>query len=178
MPNVAVYRPGDAVEAAEAWKCALERTDGPTVLVLSRQKVPHARQDDGATNLSAKGAYVIREAEGEAQVTLIGTGTELSLAIEAQAKLKDKGVRARVVSAPSLETFLKQDAGYRASVVDPKLPVVAVEAALRWGWDGLIGLEGGFVGMEGFGASAPAEALYEHFGVTADAVVEQALKRV
>jgi transketolase len=178
MPNVAVYRPGDAVEAAEAWKCALERTDGPTVLVLSRQKVPHARQDDGATNLSAKGAYVIREAEGEAQVTLIGTGTELSLAIEAQAKLKDKGVHARVVSAPSLETFLKQDAGYRASVVDPKLPVVAVEAALRWGWDGLIGLEGGFVGMEGFGASAPADALYQHFGVTADAVVEQALKRV
>ncbi|WP_306017329.1 transketolase [Oceanicaulis sp. MMSF_3324] len=178
MPNVAVYRPGDAVEAAEAWKAALERTDGPTVLVLSRQKAPHARQDDGSENLSAKGAYVIREAEGEAQVTLIGTGTELSLAIEAQDKLKAKGVQARVVSAPSLETFLKQDPAYRKSVVNPDLPVVAVEAAIRWGWDGLIGLEGGFVGMDGFGASAPAEALYAHFGITADAVVEQALARV
>ena len=93
-------------------------------------------------------------------------------------KLKAKGVNARVVSAPSLETFLKQDPAYRKSVVNPDLPVVAVEAAIRWGWDGLIGLEGGFVGMDGFGASAPAEALYEHFGITADAVVEQALARV
>ena len=121
---------------------------------------------------------MIREAEGEAQITLIGTGTELGLALEAQDKLKARGVNARVVSAPSLETFLKQDAAYRKSVVNPDLPVVAVEAAIRWGWDGLIGLQGGFVGMEGFGASAPAEALYEHFGITADAVVEQALARV
>jgi transketolase len=122
---------------------------------------------------------VIREAEGEAQVTLIGTGTELSLAIEAQAKLKDKGVHARVVSAPSLETFL---ASRMQAIAPPWLirncPSWRLKRRLRWGWDGLIGLEGGFVGMEGFGASAPAEALYEHFGVTADAVVEQALKRV
>ena len=111
-------------------------------------------------------------------MTLIGTGTELSLAIEAQAELKAKGVSARVVSAPSVETFFKQDADYRHSVVDPNLPVVAVEAALRWGWDSLIGIEGGFVGMDGFGASAPAGELYKHFGITTDAVVEEALKRV
>ena len=177
IPNVEVFRPADAVEAAEAWKCALERTDGPTILVLSRQKVPHVRGDDGAENLSAKGAYVISEAEN-AQVTLIGTGTELSLALEAQDLLKAKGVAARVVSAPSLEVFLQQDAAYRDLVVDPKLPVVAVEAALRWGWDALIGIEGGFVGMDSFGASAPAEALYAHFGITAEAVAEEALKRV
>jgi transketolase len=120
---------------------------------------------------------VISEAEN-AQVTLIGTGTELSLALQAQELLKAKGVAARVVSAPSLEIFLQQDAAYRDLVVDPNLPAVAVEAALRWGWDALIGIKGGFVGMDSFGASAPAEALYAHFGITAEAVAEEALKRV
>jgi len=178
MPNVTVFRPADAVETAEAWKCALERTDGPTVLVLSRQKTSHVRQDDGRVNLSARGAYVIREAEDDAQITLIGTGSELKLAVAAQEQLKVKGIAARVVSAPSLETFLKQGVDYRDAVVDPKCPVVAVEAALRWGWDGLIGSEGGFVGMESFGVSAPASDLYTHFGITAEAVVTEALKRV
>ncbi len=177
IPNLAVYRPADAVEAAEAWIAALERTDGPTALILSRQKVPHVRSDDGSVNASKRGAYIISEVAAP-KVTLIGTGTELELALEAQKTLMDQGVAARVVSCPSLETFMAQDAGYIDSVVDPNLPVVAVEAALRWGWDGLIGRDAGFVGMTGFGASAPAEDLYKHFGITADAVVEEALKRV
>ncbi len=177
IPNLAVFRPADAVEAAEAWLAALERTDGPTALILSRQKVPHLRADDGAINATKRGAYVISDIDNP-QVTLIGTGTELELAIEAQKTLHDKGVNARVVSCPSLETFLAQDPDYIDAVVDPTLPVVAVEAALRWGWDGLIGRKGGFVGMASFGASAPAGELYKQFGITADAVVEEALKRV
>ena len=178
IPNLAVIRPADAVETAEAWLTALERTDGPTALILSRQKVPALRTVQAPANMSKRGAYVLLEAEGEAQITLIGTGTELQLAIETQAQLKAKGVAARVVSCPSLESFLAQDAAYIDSVVDPKLPIVAVEAAVRWGWDALVGRKGGFVGMESFGASAPASDLYEHFGITAEAVVEEALKRV
>lgn len=178
IPNLAVFRPADAVEAAEAWRVALTRTDGPTALILSRQKTAHLRIDDGSANLSARGAYVLREADGPAQVTLIGTGTETALALEAQCLLKERGVNARVVSAPSVESFLAQDAGYRNSVVDPALPAVAVEAGLRWGWDALIGREGGFVGMTGFGASAPAEALYDHFGITAEAVADAAFQRL
>ena len=178
IPNLAVFRPADAVEAAEAWRMALERRDGPTCLILSRQKTPHLRTGDGSKNLSARGAYVLSEADGTAQVTLIGTGTETALALEAQCLLKERGVDARVVSAPSVETFLAQDKGYRDSVVDPALPAVAVEAGIRWGWDALIGRAGGFVGMTGFGASAPAEALYDHFAITAQAVAAEALKRV
>jgi len=177
IPNLAVFRPADAVEAAEAWMAALERTDGPSALILSRQKVPHLRTDDGSVNATKYGAYVLREAD-DAKVTLIGTGTETCLAVEAAEKLAEKGVPARVVSAPSLETFLQQDPAYVERVVPRDIPAVAVEAALRWGWDALIGREGGFVGMAGFGASAPAEQLYAQFGITADRVVEEALKRV
>ncbi len=177
IPNLAVFRPADGVEAAEAWIAALERTDGPTALILSRQKVPHVRSDDGAINASKRGAYILSEVDAP-KITLIGTGTELELALDAQKTLMDQGVAARVVSCPSLETFMAQDASYIDSVVDPTLPVVAVEAAVRWGWDGLIGRDAGFVGMTGFGASAPAPELYKHFGITADAVVAEALKRV
>ena len=179
IPGVETWRPCDALETAEAWACALERTDGPAILALSRQGVPHLREDDGSQNLSARGAYVLREAEGGApQVVLIATGTEVELAVQARETLAAKGVKARVVSAPSLERFFKQDAGYRASIVPDGVPCVAVEAAIRWGWDALIGRDGGFVGMTGFGASGPAEQLYEHFGITADRIVAEALKRV
>ncbi|MEQ8404563.1 MAG: transketolase [Oceanicaulis sp.] len=177
IPNLAVFRPADAVEAAEAWIAALERTDGPSALILSRQKVPHLRTDDGVVNATKRGAYVLREA-ADAKVTLIGTGTETCLAVEAAETLSQKGVTARVVSAPSLEQFLAQDPAYIEQVVPKAIPAIAVEAAARWGWDALIGREGGFVGMTGFGASAPAEQLYAHFGITAERVVEEALKRV
>ncbi|MCR9129298.1 MAG: transketolase [Alphaproteobacteria bacterium] len=178
MPNLAVFRPGDAVETAESWAAILKRTDGPSALILSRQKIPHLRLDDGSANLTARGAYVLSEPEGAAQVTLIGTGTELHLAVEAAEILKAEGVHARVVSAPCLDVFAEADPAYQAQVIDPALPAVAVEAAVRDGWDRWIGREGGFVGMSGFGASGPAEALYQHFNITADAVAEEARKRV
>lgn len=178
IPNLAVFRPGDAVETAEAWIAILKRTDGPSALILSRQKVPHLRSDDGAHNLTARGAYVLHEPEAAAQVTLIGTGTELYLAVEAAQALRAQGVHARVVSAPCLDLFAAQDRAYQDQVIDPALPAVAVEAAVRDGWDRWVGRHGGFVGMTGFGASAPAEALYEHFGITAAAVADEARKRV
>ena len=178
MPNLAVFRPGDAVETAEAWMAVLKRTDGPSALVLSRQKVPHVRADDGAANLAARGAYVLSEPDGAAQITLIGTGTELHLAVEAAELLKGEGVHARVVSAPCLDIFAEAGRAYQDSVIDPALPAVAVEAAVREGWDRWIGREGGFVGMTSFGASAPAEDLYRHFNITAEAVADEARKRV
>jgi transketolase len=178
IPGVETWRPCDALETAESWACALERTDGPAILALSRQKVPHLREDDGSVNLSARGGYVLREAEGTAQIVLIGTGTEVELAVQARDLLKEKGVAARVVSMPCVERFMRQDAVYRSSVLPAGVPCVAVEAAIRWGWDAIIGADGGFVGMTGFGASAPAEELYAYFGITATRVVEEALKRV
>lgn len=178
MPNVQVFRPCDALEAAEAWECALERSDGPTLLALSRQKLPHVRSDDGSENLSARGGYVLQDSDGEAQVVLIATGSEVELALKAQSMLAGEGIKARVVSMPSVERFLSQDEGYRTSVLPEGLPRVAVEAAIRWGWDAIIGADGGFVGMTGFGASAPAGELYTHFGITAEAVAEEARQRV
>ncbi|MFN3834550.1 MAG: transketolase [Glycocaulis sp.] len=178
IPGVETWRPCDALETAESWACALERTDGPAILALSRQKVPHLREDDGSVNLSARGGYVLREADGDAQIVLIGTGTEVELTMQAQGLLKENGVAARVVSMPCVERFMAQDAVYRSSVLPEGVPCVAVEAAIRWGWDALIGREGGFVGMTGFGASAPAEELYAYFGITAERVAEEALKRV
>ncbi|MEO1039930.1 MAG: transketolase [Pseudomonadota bacterium] len=177
MPNLEVFRPADALEAAEAWLCALERRDGPTVLALSRQKTPHLRTDDGSENLSAWGAYTLREEE-DPQAILVGSGTETALAVEAHEALKARGVRSRVVSAPCLDRFLAQPSAVQDQVLPPGVPVVAVEAAMRWGWDALIGRDGGFVGMTGFGGSAPAEQLYEQFSITAEAVVNEALKRV
>ena len=178
IPNLAVFRPADAVEAAESWVCALKRTDGPSALILSRQKTPHLRPGVAGANLTARGAYVLAEPDGVAQITLIGTGTETDLALQAAIQLKGKGINARVVSAPCLELFEEQSDAYQQTVINPDLPAVAVEAAIRQGWDGLIGRKGGFVGMSGFGASAPAPDLYEHFAITVEAVVEAALARV
>ncbi|WP_138512374.1 transketolase [Maricaulis alexandrii] len=178
IPNVDVFRPADALETAEAWELALKRLDGPSVLALSRQKVPHLRDDDGRDNRSERGAYTLVDTEGAPDVVLIGTGTETSLAVEAAEILAKDGIAARVVSAPSLERFARQDASYRDQVLPAGTPRVAVEAALRYGWDGIIGLDGGFVGMTGFGASAPGPELYEHFGITAQAVADAARERV
>jgi transketolase len=174
MPNVEVIRPADALETAEAWEMALKRLEGPTILALSRQKVPHLRDDNGRDNRSERGAYILADTDRTPDVVLIGTGTETALAVNAAAALKAEGIEARVVSAPCLERFQAQDAAYRAQVVPAGIPCVAVEAALRFGWDGIIGREGAFVGMIGFGASAPAEALYDHFGITAKAVADAA----
>lgn len=173
-PNMNVFRPADAIETAEAWEIALTTTDRPTVLSLSRQNLPTVRAGDVAENRSKRGAYVLREAEGGArQVTLIATGSEIEIALAAAETLKGEGIAAAVVSAPCLDLFAEQDAGYRAEVLGTA-PRVAIEAASGFGWDRWIGENGRFIGMHGFGASGPAPKLYEKFGITADAVAKAA----
>jgi transketolase len=174
IPNLLVFRPADAVEAAECWKVALQQARTPSVMTLSRQKTPHVRTQGG--DLSAKGAYELLPAEGgEAQVTIFASGTEVGVAVAARDILQSKGKPTRVVSTPCWELFDKQDAAYQAAVIG-KAPVrVAVEAGVRMGWERFIGETGKFVGMKSFGASAPFEVLYQKFGITAEAVAEAAL---
>ncbi|WP_373997431.1 transketolase [Brevundimonas intermedia] len=171
IPNLNVFRPADTVEAMECWQIALQSKTTPSALALSRQKTPAVRTVAGTENLSAKGAYEIKPASGEAKATLFGTGTELALALKAAETLEAEGVPTRVVSVPCFELFEQQDAAYRASVIGRGTIRVAVEAAIKQGWEGFIGEDGAFIGMTGFGASAPAEVLYDKFGITADAVV-------
>ncbi len=172
MPNMHVFRPCDALETAEAWELSLLRTEGPSVLALSRQGLPFLREDDGSVNRSARGAYTLRDSEGAPDAVLIATGSEVLLAVEAAEALKAKGKNVRVVSAPCLDMFAAQEDAYKDEVIPHGVPVVAVEAALQFGWDSMIGRPVRFVGMTGFGASAPAGDLYTHFGITTEAVIE------
>ena len=172
MPNLNVVRPADVVETAEAWELAVASDRTPYVLCLSRQGLPCVR-NDVSENMTARGAYVLREAQGARDVTLIATGSEVSLALEAADKLAAEGIKAAVVSAPCLELFEQQDAAYRDTVLGAA-PRVVIEAAIQMGWDRYIGQNGAFIGMSGFGASAPAPALYEHFGITSDAAAKAA----
>ncbi len=174
MPNVHVFRPCDGVETAECWEAALARQDGPSMMVLTRQGVAPARSGKIGENLSAKGGYVISEAEGAAQLVLIATGSEVELALAAQATLKGEGIAARVVSLPCWELFAEQPDSYQDDVLGGDLPKVAVEAGVRHGWDQWIGRKGAFVGMNSFGASAPYQDLFKHFGITAEGVVAAA----
>jgi transketolase len=178
-PNMTVIRPADAVETAEAWEVALTQTGTPTVLALSRQGVPTVRTEHKTKNLVAQGAYVLAEAEGKRQAILLATGSEVAVAMAARDLLHAEGIGTRVVSMPCWELFEEQPEAYRKRVL-PGGPVrVAVEAAIRFGWDRwLYGERGkreksGFIGMHGFGASAPADDLYRHFGITAEAVAEK-----
>ena len=177
MPNMLVFRPADGVETAECWEIALARDTGPSTLALTRQNVAPARTTHTDENLTAKGAYVLSDVKGKAQATILATGSEVEIAMAAQALLAKDGIKARVVSCPCLELFEQQDAAYRKSVLGAA-PRVAVEAGVRFGWDRWIGEEGGFVGMSSFGASAPYQTLYEHFGITAEAVAAEVKKRV
>ncbi len=170
MPNMTVFRPCDGVEAAECWELALRNDTGPSTLALTRQKVKSARSVHTDENLCSKGGYVLSDAEG-AKAVLIATGSEVEIAMEAQAALAEKGVPVRVVSMPSMDLFEQQSAAYQAETLGGDLPKVAVEAGVRFGWDRWIGHDGGFVGMSSFGASAPYQDLYQHFGITAEAVV-------
>jgi transketolase len=174
LPNFKVYRPADAVETAECWALALQDDAGPSGVVLSRQGLPALRREHTTDNVCAKGAYVLVEAKGERQVTLLATGSELALALAARDLLEEEGIGTAVVSMPCWELFDEQDRDYRAMVLGPGTVRVAVEAAVRLGWDRYIGDDGRFVGMTGFGASAPAAHLYEHFGITAAAVADAA----
>ena len=178
IPNLLVFRPADTVEAMECWQAALEHKTAPSALALSRQKTPAVRTVASDGNLSAKGAYEIRAAKGAAKVTLFGTGTELALALAAADVLESEGVPTRVVSVPCFELFFQQPKTYQDSVIGRGTVRVAIEAAVQQGWERFIGEDGAFVGMTGFGASAPAEVLYEKFGITSDAVVAAARARL
>ena len=178
MPNLNVFRPADVVETAECWEIALKETCTPSILALTRQNLPQLRLGAQPENKSARGAYELVAANGEAQVSIFATGSEVEIAVAAQKALADKGVKARVVSVPSFEMFARQDDAYRASVIGTAKVKVGIEAAVRQGWDTLIGNDGVFIGMSSFGASAPYKELYAHFGITAEAVVEKAMARL
>jgi transketolase len=175
IPNLLVFRPADAMETAEAWDCALRAETSPSVLCLSRQAVPAFRGGSSSENRVALGAYVVVEPEGARDVTLIATGSEVSIALEAAKLLDDEGVRAAVVSAPCFDLFRKQPAVYRAEVLG-QAPRVGVEAAIEGDWARWLGDHGEFVGMSGFGASAPAEVLYREFAITPNAVADAAMR--
>ena len=173
IPQMQVFRPADAVETAECWELALQSRDAPSVLALSRQDLPTLRLDQHDENRSARGAYEISPASGEAEVTIYATGSEVEIAFAAQSQLESEGVLTRVVSVPCFELFEAQSPEYRQAILgDDSTVSVAIEAGIRQGWDRFIGRDGIFVGMTGFGASGPATALYEHFGITAEAVVD------
>jgi transketolase len=179
IPNTLVLRPADVIETAEAWQIALEHTTGPSILVLTRQNLPLLRTEFVEQNVSAKGAYILSEASApDAAVTIWATGSEVEIAIAAQKQLEAEKIPARVISVPSLELFAQQDASYRNKLLDGSALHVAVEAAVRQGWDAIIGSDGIFIGMDSFGESAPFQELYEHFGITADHIVAAVKKRV
>jgi len=178
MPNLYVFRPADAMETAECWEAALQAAKTPSAMSLTRQKVPALRTEASPENLCARGGYVLAPADGAAKVTLFATGSEVSIAMEARALLAADGIGASVVSMPCWELFDQQDDAYRASVLGEGTVRVAVEAGVKFGWERYIGLDGGFVGMDSFGASAPAPALYEHFGITAQHVADAARARL
>jgi transketolase len=173
MPNMDIFRPADAVETAEAWELALLSPNTPSVLCLSRQGLPTIRKTHNASNMTAKGAYVLREAAKDRDVTLFATGSEVAIALEAADILEEQGILAAVVSVPCFELFMRQGDAYRLSVLGTA-PRVGVEAAVRQGWSDLLGPKSAFVGMQGFGASAPADDLYRHYGITAENVARTA----
>jgi transketolase len=179
IPNLKVFRPCDAVETVECWQLALESRNGPSVLALTRQNVPQLRQGFDALNRCARGAYELIAAEdGTATVSLFASGSEVALAIAAQKLLAERQIPARVVSVPCFELFLAAPEAERAALIGKAQVNVAVEAGIRQGWDAIVGSEGIFVGMTGFGASAPSKDLYQHFGITPQKVAEAALVRL
>ncbi len=177
MPNVRVFRPCDAVETAECWELAIERRDGPSILALSRQNVPSLRRGDEGENLCARGGYVLRAASKTPRVGFLSTGSEVMIAVEAAKRLEDEGIAASVVSLPCFELFDTQSERYRDEVLGDCVRI-AIEAASPFGWERYLGGNGAMIGMTGFGASAPAETLYKHFGITADALVAAAKARL
>jgi len=179
IPNMLVLRPADAVETAECWEASLDHRTGPSALIVSRQPLPCVRDTTQTGNLSARGAYVLAEAAGGARrVTLVATGSEVAIALAARQLLQAEGIPAAVVSMPCWSLFDAQDDAYRRSVLGPGTVRVAVEAAVRLGWDRYLGESGAFVGMNGFGASGHPDDLFRHFGITPEAVAEAARRRL
>jgi len=180
IPNLNVFRPADAIETAECWELALRATDTPSVLALSRQNLATVRTDIETANRSAQGGYVLAAASsGQPQVHILATGSEVQVALAARTLLQAEGIPTAVVSVPCWELFDAQPAAYRREVLgDAGIVRIAVEAGIGMGWERYLGDKGGFVGMTGFGASAPAPALYKHFGITAEAVMQAAKDRL
>ncbi|WP_422036770.1 transketolase [Roseibium sp.] len=178
IPDLTLYRPADITETLECWQLALEDRNGPSVLALTRQNLPSVRKTYEDGNLCSKGAYVLVDTDDDAAVTLFASGSEVEIAVDAQKELAEAGIAARVVSVPSFELFEAQSNDYRADVIGNSPVKVAVEAGIRMGWDRFIGNDGIFIGMTGFGASGPYKALYEHFGITKDAVVASVKARL
>jgi transketolase len=181
MPNLNVFRPADAVETAECWQLALTTTDRPSVLALSRQNLATVRTEDSAENRCARGGYELRPAtsgEGEAKVTILATGSEVAIALEARDLLQADGVPTRVVSMPSWELFDAQDQAYRQATLGQGTVRIAVEAASGMGWERYTGENGATVTMPGFGASAPIDKLYDHFNITPKAIANEAKARL
>ena len=175
IPNNDVWRPCDAVESAVSWKAAITRQDGPSCLVFSRQNLPHQPRSAEQIKQIERGGYVLADAAGTPDVILIATGSEVSLASEAKAQLDAAGIKTRVVSMPSTDVFLRQDAAYREAVLPNAVRKrVAVEAGVTGFWRQFVGLDGAVIGIDTFGASAPADQLYKHFGITTAHVVEAA----
>ena len=177
MPNLNVYRPADVVETIECWQLALESAETPSVIALTRQGLAQVRTDYEADNLCSRGAYEVSAASSDAAVTLLATGSEVAIALDAQKTLEADGIATKVVSVPSFELFAQQDDDYRAGILGNGVRI-GIEAGVRQGWESLIGDKGGFVGMDSFGASAPINDLYNHFGITAERVVEEAKARL
>jgi transketolase len=177
IPNLLVFRPADAIETAQAWDCALHATRQPSVLCLSRQALPVLDRSFAAENLVARGAYVLSEPEGPRDVTLLATGSEVTIAVAAAQLLRRRGLHAAVVAMPCFELFAAQPRDYRAKVLG-RAPRIGVEAAIEGDWRRWLGEDGEFVGMTGFGASAPARELYAQFGITVEAVAGSAERAV
>jgi transketolase len=179
IPNLHVFRPCDTVETIECWQLALENQRGPSVLALTRQNLPQLRREMVTRNLCAGGAYEIAPSlAGQARISLFASGSEVAIAIEAKKLLDAQGALARVVSMPCFELFAAQTPQARAAVLGSAPVRVAVEAGVRQGWDAIIGPDGVFVGMSGFGASAPYKDLYRHFGITPEKVAAAALEKL
>ncbi len=174
IPNLLVLRPADAVETAECWEIALASTNRPSVIALTRQNLPTVRTTPTDENLSARGAYELAPAEGAAKITFLATGSEVEIALAARLILAQDGIASRVVSMPCWELFERQPQAWRDSLLGPDTVKIAIEAAVPFGWDRYIGPSGRFIGMRGFGASAPAKDLYKHFGITPEAAAEAA----
>jgi len=178
IPNHLVFRPADATETAECWQLALESRKAPSTLALTRQKLEPVRTEFEEDNLCARGAYELLPASDEAKVTIFASGSEVEIAVKARTMLEERGHPTRVVSVPCFELFEQQDQDYQQAIIGSAPVRIAIEAGIRQGWDRFIGTDGLFIGMSGFGASAPAAALYKHFGITAEAAVEAAEARL
>jgi transketolase len=179
MPNLAVMRPCDAVEAAECWQLAVANRRAPSAIVNTRQAVPPIRTVHTDENLCARGAYVLADAAGgPRRATLFASGSEVAIALRARDVLQQQGVPTAVISVPCWERFEQQDPGYRATIIGRGTARVAIEAAVKMGWERFIGEDGAFVGMSTFGASGPEAELFRHFGITPEAVVAAVLERL